>query len=133
MPRLVDRLASEPDAQAGNIHPVERAAAVEQALRLHLRRLQYGPGIGRDDIAPHADVALMHLQHAVGGFIERGRAPEALVGVAIADRADAFQLGRDAAVEDDAPLVGDQSLNASIGGGQVRRARCITAACGKRL
>jgi hypothetical protein len=59
----------------------------------------------------------MHLQDAVGSFIERGRAPETFVAVAISNRADTFQFGRDAAIEGDALLIGNQVLNALIGGG----------------
>ena len=120
---LLDRLAPDLDAEARDVHPVQRRE-VPGALGLHLGG--EAPGVGRDDVAALLDVGAVHVAHDVGVVDQRPRAPQRLVAAALGVGQPAPELGGDAAVEDHAALGLQQLLDAAIrrrqlaAGGQAR-------------
>ena len=120
---LLDRLAPDLDAEARDVHPVQRRE-VPGALGLHLGG--EAPRVGRDDVAALLDVAAVHVAHDVGVVDQRPRAPERLVAPALGVGQPAPELGGDASVEDHAALGLQQLLDAAVrrrqlaAGGQTR-------------
>ena len=110
-PGLLDGLAPDLDAEARDVHPVQRRE-VPGALGLHLGG--EAPGVGRDDVAALLDVAAVHVAHDVGVVDERPRAPQRLVAAALGVGQPAPELGGDASVEDHAALGLQQLLDAAI-------------------
>ena len=108
---LLDRLAPDLDAEARDVHPVQRRE-VPGALALHLGG--EAPRVGRDDVAALLDVAAVHVAHDVGGVDQRPRAPQRLVAPALGVGQPAPELGGDAPVEDHAALGLQQLLDAAI-------------------
>ena len=111
LPGLLDRLAADLDAEARDVHPVQRRE-VAGALALHLGG--EAPGVGRDDVAALLDVAAVHVAHDVGGVDQRPRAPQRLVAAALGVGQPAPELGGDAPVEDHAALGLQQLVDAAI-------------------
>ena len=114
-PRLLDRLAGQPHPKPGDVHPVHRRAAPDEAGRLELRGGEDRPRVRRGDVAAHLDVAAVDVQHRVRGVVERPGPPEAAVGIPQLPGALAPQLGRVAAVEDDGLVVRDQAFDPLVG------------------
>ena len=110
-PGLLDRLAPDLDAEARDVHPVQRRE-VPGALGLHLGG--EAPRVGRDDVAALLDVAAVHVAHDVGVVDQRPRAPQRLVAAALGVGQPAPELGGDATVEDHAALGLQQLLDAAI-------------------
>ncbi len=108
---LRDGLAADLDAEARDVHPVQRRE-VPGALGLHLGG--EAPGVGRDDVAAVLDVAAVHVAHDVGVVDQRPRAPERLVAPALGVGQPAPELGGDASVEDHAALGLQQLLDAAV-------------------
>ena len=108
---LLDRLAADLDAEARDVHPVQRRE-VPGALGLHLGG--QAPGVGRDDVAALLDVGAVHVAHDVGVVDQRPRAPERLVAPALGVGQPAPELGGDASVEDHAALGLQQLLDAAV-------------------
>ena len=109
--RLRDGVAPDLDAQARDVHPVQRRE-VPGALGLHLGG--EAPGVGRDDVAAVLDVAAVHVAHDVGVVHQRPRAPERLVAPALGVGQPPPELGRDPSVEDHAAFGLQQLLDAAV-------------------
>ncbi len=93
-------LAGERDAEARDIEPVGQTEATGESVGLELGGGEDRPRIRREDVAARLDVAAVDVEHGIRGPVERARAPEPTIGVAELARVFAFELGRDATIED---------------------------------
>jgi hypothetical protein len=114
-PLVLDRLPRQPDAEPADVHPVRQLCAPGVGTEIDLRRGQDRPRVGGDDVAAGGDVAGMHFADILGSPIQGPRAPELGIRLGLAPpRAKALDLGRDASVEDDAALGGEQLLEVPV-------------------
>ena len=106
---LANRLPGEAHAEPRDVHPVRR---LRGRARVGRGRGEDRPRVGRDDVAAGGRVPRVHLLDRRRSPVEAPRAPELRVGARLAaQRAEALELGRDAAVQDDRALLREQLLD----------------------
>jgi hypothetical protein len=113
-PGLRDRLAADANAAPGELEPV-RGGHVRPGRGLVVHGREDAPGVRRDDVAADLGVPAVDVEDGLGGVVERPGSPGAVVAEGAGGRVEPRELGRRAAVEDDAALAGEQLLDAQVG------------------